>query len=255
VPRLLSYLILLVAGAGIGVAAAAGRNASHRATVVRRPEDPLVARTAVFGRSARGKALSAIELGDADAKRKALVVGVIHGNESAGRTIAALLRLGPRPSQADLWIVPDLNPDGVTAGTRQNAHLVDLNRNFPFRWRRIGHPGDLQYSGPRPLSEPESRAAAELIRRVRPSLSIWFHQPLGLVDESGGQVAIERRFASLTGLPLRRLTRYPGSAVGWENHSLPGTTAFVVELPPGRLIPGHARRYSFAVQRLVRGMR
>jgi hypothetical protein len=29
------------------------------------------------------------------------------------------------------------------------------------------------------------------------------------------------------------LTRYPGSVVGWQNHTFPGTTAFVVELPAG----------------------
>jgi hypothetical protein len=34
------------------------------------------------------------------------------------------------------------------------------------------------------------------------------------------------------GLPLRRLLRYPGSVVGWENHLLYQGTAFVVELPP-----------------------
>jgi len=81
------------------------------------------------------------------------------------------------------------------------------------------------------LSEPESRIAYHLILRVRPQISIWFHQHERAVDESGGDVAVERRFAALVGLPLRRLPREPGSAVGWENHRLPGTTAFVVELP------------------------
>ena len=173
-----------------------------------------------------------------------LVVGCIHGNEPAGIAIAAQLeRLRP-PPDVDVWIVPDLNPDGVTADTRQNAHGVDLNRNFPFRWRPLGGVFD---SGPRPLSEPESRGAYPLILRVRPTISIWFHQHLNLVDESEGDISIERRYARLVGLRLRRLTRYPGSAVGWENHRFPGSTAFVVELPAGRLSEAAARRYARAV--------
>jgi protein MpaA len=62
-------------------------------------------------------------------------------------------------------------------------------------------------------------------------VTVWFHQPVGVVDESGGSLHIEARFARLTGEPLRRLTRYPGSAASWQNASFPGSTAFVVELP------------------------
>ena len=151
------------------------------------------------------------------------------------------------PQSADLWVLPDLNPDGVAAGTRQNAHRVDLNRNFPWHWRPLGTPGFQQYSGPRALSEPESRFAEQLILRLRPQITIWFHQPLGLVDESGGNPRLERRFAELAGLPLHRLARYPGSAASWQNHTITGSTAFVVELPPGRLGRADARRLAEAV--------
>ncbi|MEK6252393.1 MAG: M14 family zinc carboxypeptidase [Actinomycetota bacterium] len=144
-----------------------------------------------------------------------------------------------------------LNPDGVAAGTRQNANGVDINRNFPWHWRPLGTRGDLQYSGPRPLSEPETSIARSLILRVRPGVTIWFHQPLGVVDESGGSIAVERRFSRLVGLPLRRLTRYPGSAASWQNHRLRGTTAFVVELPPQSPSPRSVRRYAGAVLRLA----
>lgn len=157
------------------------------------------------------------------------MIGCVHGNESAGVRVARRLIGGPAPGDAALWIVPSLNPDGVAADTRGNAHGVDLNRNFPFRWRPLG---GLEYSGPHSLSEPESRAARRLILRVRPDVTIWFHQPLDLVDRSGGDVAIQRRFSRLVGLPLIELTRYPGSASSWQNHTLPDSTAFVVELPP-----------------------
>ncbi|MGE5408351.1 MAG: M14 family zinc carboxypeptidase, partial [Syntrophothermus sp.] len=157
-----------------------------------------------------------------------LVVGCIHGDETAGIRVARRLADAGTPRRTDLWVVPTINPDGVAARTRGNARGVDLNRNFPFAW---AHLGGLEYSGTGPLSEPESRAAARLIRRLRPDLTIWFHQPLDLVDLSGGNAFLERRFAELVGLPLVRLSRYPGSASGWQNHTFHGSTAFVVELP------------------------
>src|SRR5437016_740418 len=104
----------------------------------------------LLGRSVDGRPISAREVGDPGGTR-ILVVGCIHGNEPAGIAIARrLAQLSP--ANIDLWIVSDLNPDGKAAGTRGNAHGVDLNRNFPFRWRPIR---GVFESGPRPLSEPE----------------------------------------------------------------------------------------------------
>jgi len=199
------------------------------------PAAPHVHRSVVLGRSVQGRKIRAFEVGNPLSRRRVLVVGCIHGNEPAGIAIADALARGRPVAGADLWIVPDLNPDGVAADTRQNADRVDLNRNFPWQWRPLGPPGSTFYAGRRPLSEPESRMVERLVLRVRPQISIWFHQHLDVVDESGGQVRIERRFASLVRMPLRRLTRYPGSATAWENHTLPGTTSFVVELPPGHV--------------------
>ncbi|GAC1442361.1 MAG: hypothetical protein NVSMB55_12830 [Mycobacteriales bacterium] len=180
-----------------------------------------------------------------------LVVGVVHGDEAAGSAICRELLHRPGPAVPGLLVVPDLNPDGVAHRTRQNARGVDLNRNFPYRWRRLGVPGDQQFSGTGPLSEPESRAMARLIGRYRPAITVWFHQPLGLVDESGGSVSVERGFAQALGIPLRRLARYPGSAAGWQNADVPGTSAFVVELPR-RLTPGLAARAVRALLALAR---
>jgi protein MpaA len=185
----------------------------------------------VYGRSVQGRQLVVWELGPPSAAHRVLVVGVIHGDETAGRAVALAALHLVVPAGTALLVVTDANPDGVAAGTRQNAHGVDLNRNFSFDWRPLGQPGDQQYSGPKALSEPESAALKTLIDEVRPEVSVWFHQPVGVVDESGGSVAVERRFAVDLGEPLRQLQRYPGSAVRWQNHTFPGTTAFVVELP------------------------
>ena len=62
---------------------------------------------------------------------------------------------------------------------RGNAHGVDLNRNFSYDWAPLTGG---EYSGTGPLSEPESRAARRLILQIRPDVTIWFHQPFGIVD-------------------------------------------------------------------------
>jgi protein MpaA len=216
------------------------------------PRSRATARQSItLGRSVRGRRIGAVVLGPADARAPVLVVGCIHGNEPAGIAVADRLAHDRIPPRSSLWIVRDLNPDGVAVETRQNAHGVDLNRNFPYAWRPLGASGDQQYSGPSPLSEPESRIASALILRLRPRITIWFHQAQDVTDISGGDIRIERRFATLSGLPLRRLPRYPGSATGWQDHRLPGTTAFVVELPAGRLSARETERIANAVVALA----
>jgi protein MpaA len=196
----------------------------------------------LLGRSWQGRAIEAYEVGN-PAGTPVLVVGCIHGDETGGMAVArGLEHLAPR--DLDLWIVPDLNPDGVAAGTRRNAHGVDLNRNFPWHWRPLG---GVYASGPRPLSEREARIARALITRLRPHLTIWFHQHLDLVWASGGTRTLERAFAQVSGLPYRPRPQLAGSAVSWQNAELHGTTAFAAELPPGEPPPGAVARYVRAV--------
>jgi protein MpaA len=211
------------------------RTAHQRVPVRSRPlSDALVRRRVVLGFSVAHRPIVAEEVGDPDSLRRALVVGCTHGNEPGGIAIARALARSTVPHEVDLWVVPDLNPDGVAGGTRANAHGVDLNRNFPGHWRPLGPRGSTDYAGPRPLSEPESRAMAALLTRLHPTLGLWYHQALNVVDDSQGPAALERRYATDTGMPLQRLTDYPGSAVGYEDQRF-GPSAFVVELPGGRL--------------------
>ena len=202
-----------------------------------------------LARSDQGRAIDVTQVGPSDAPHRVLVVGCIHGNEPAGIAIAnRLAALRPRSGVA-VWIVRDANPDGVAAGTRGNADGVDLNRNFPWRWQPLV---GIYNSGPHPLSEPETIALARLVRAVRPTLSIWFHQHLNVVDQSGGNRAVEHRYAQLVGLRLQRLTRYPGSAVAWENDLLRTGTAFVVELHAGLLSNSEANRYAHSILDVAR---
>lgn len=210
----------------------------------------------MIGRSVQGRPIvlftsappDATPDGQPDAVLTVLVVGAIHGDEAAGMRIARRLLAGPAPRRGKLLVVPTIDPDGIAADSRGNAHGVDLNRNFPFRWRPLG---GAEYSGSGPLSEPESRAAHRLILREKPDVTIWFHQPFGLVDRPEGNPFAARRFSDLIGLPLVRLRGpYPGSASRWQNHTFPRGTAFVVELPP-HSSPVLIRRGAAAIRALA----
>jgi len=203
-----------------------------------------VDRRVPLGRSALGRPIYAIERGNPTAARRVLVVGCIHGTETAGIGVTRLLDRGVRPRRTLLWIVADLNPDGVAAGLRTNGRGVDLNRNFPSEWRPIGSPDDPQYSGPRTLSEPEVRLIRRLILRVRPVLSIWYHQPQDVVRAWGQSIPVARRYARLAHARFRAIRWPSGTAPNWQNHRFPGTSSFVVEFAggtvPGAVIHHHA---------------
>ena len=209
---------------------------------------PRVDERELLGESFEGRPIRVFHRGDPEEIR-VLVVGCIHGDECAGIRIARRLRAGEPRHFIDLWILPNLNPDGRAAHTRQNARGVDLNRNFPYRWEP--GPRGRFYPGPRPASEVETKIAMRLTRRIEPDITIWFHQPLALVDASGRDNRIERRYARLVGLPLVRLARLHGTATSWQRHMVRGSEAFVVELDGGALTPREARRYARAVFRLV----
>jgi protein MpaA len=206
--------------------------------------------TLVIGHSVDGRPIVATRVGDPAAPVHVLVVGDVHGNEPAGEAIVARLRR-ERLSGVAFWLVRTANPDGRARGTRQNARGVDLNRNFPYRWA----PGarGTYYPGPRAASEPETRALMTLVRRVRPQLAVYYHQHLGItVRARGGDLAVERAYARRTGLPLRSLPNYHGTAVSWENRTVPQGTAFVVELRAG---PADAGLHARAVLALARRYR
>jgi protein MpaA len=197
------------------------------------------------GHSVRGRPIELRRIGAADAPRKVLVVGSIHGNEPAGIAVTRALRAAAPPPGVQLLVIDRANPDGSAAGTRGNARGVDLNRNFPWGWRPLG---GVFYAGRRPGSEPETRALRRLILRERPEVSIWFHQHLDWVGlQRGGDHALMRRYARIAHMRVVRYKVLPGSVARWENHVLGNSSAFVVELAAGALPAWRARANARAV--------
>jgi protein MpaA len=216
----------------------------------------LLGRAGIAGHSTAGRPIEIHQYGD-PALPGVLVFGCIHGDECAAR------RLEPRfvysggcpDPEANLAIVRNLDPDGFSAGSRLNGRGVDLNRNFPVDWRPIGHRGDPEYAGPRPFSEPESRLGARIVRRLHPAVTIWFHQharPVPFVRAWGQSAPGGRLLAHLARIPFRLLPWMDGTAPNWQNHRLPGTSSYVIELPPGPLSSGLEQRIGTAIVRIAR---
>ena len=184
-----------------------------------------------LGRSIEWRPIRAWRIGNPKGKRRVLVVGCIHGDECAGMRVTQWLLNLARPVAVDLWVVPDLNPDGHHRWRRENAPGVDLNRDFAA------------------FSQRETRIARKLILRLRPHVTIWFHQPQAVVRAWGPSRATAQRYARLAGAPYRTIPWPPGSASRWQNGL--GMRSFVVELPPGDLPFVAARRHANAVLRLA----
>jgi protein MpaA len=188
-----------------------------------------------IGSSVEGRPITVIRRGTPGGTR-VLAVGAIHGNEAAGVAIIDRLAVDPVPEGVELWLVRSMNPDGQAKSDRQNAHAVDLNRNFPEKWDVLGTPGDWQYGGVGPASEPETQTMVALGQEIRPDIILWYHQDLFRIAPGTGRSGeIRTRYAELAGLPIVDITggTYTGTASQWSRTVIPEQgVGITVELGP-----------------------
>ena len=152
--------------------------------------------------------------------RRVLVIGAIHGNEPAGIAIVRRLeRDGPVPPRAPLG---HRRPE---SRRRPRGHARQRARRRPqpqlplalASRRRAGHDRTTQGTGP--LSEPESRFARRVILRLRPDITIWFHQyrdrrrQLERQHGDRGPLRRPRRAASASPLSLSPAARRRGRPI------------------------------------------
>jgi hypothetical protein len=149
-----------------------------------------IAKLEIIGQSVEGRPIYALKISDFPQKEEeepdVLYISEHHARESITVVIAMewiryLLNnyekdftIKELVDSREIWIVPMMNPDGhvrVEEGDtswRGNAHGVDLNRNYEYKWGydNIGSSpvaGDSAYRGPSPFSEPETRAIKYLV--------------------------------------------------------------------------------------------
>jgi protein MpaA len=187
---------------------------------------PAVLDAVVIGHSVDGRPIRAWHLGTPGA-RKVVLTATMHGDESGVSSILTSLRDGRPVRGIDLWVVPTYNPDGKAHHHRQNAHGVDLNRNYPTSWRSVGGRYD---SGRKPASEPETRAMMRFLRRVRPAYVVSFHQPLHGVDALTKHPAFSHRLAHALRLPVKTFScngGCHGTMTMWFNRHFRGQAVTV----------------------------
>ena len=166
-----------------------------------------------IGSSVLGRPIIALALDPPSYARPrppAILFGAIHGDGPLG--VHCLLELTRElvslPPGRPTWIIPVLNPDGLAGGAKNNAHDVDLNRNFAARnWTAQHKPG--YFPGPAPESEPETRALVALIERTGAARLVALHSPYRTVNWDGGGRALAEAMAARNGYGASGDIGYP----------------------------------------------
>lgn len=156
----------------------------------------------VIGFSSLNRPISVITFPAAAGPPQALIlINGIHGDETNVAPVLDALMSGldggalALPAALALYVIPEMNPDGVADNRRLNTNGVDLNRNWQtYDWRtnielsaseRLAGGGGLQ-----PFSEPETRAVRDWLLSLRDQYPggltvVYFHAafaPDGLVS-------------------------------------------------------------------------
>lgn len=248
-----------------------------------------IAQVSSIGKSLEGRELWAIKISDNVAAQenepRAIFLGGHHAREWIAVDVPFLLaqhllnEYGNNPQvtalvdNAEIWIVPMVNPDGhqysVTSqrlwrkNRRNNgdgSFGVDLNRNYGYQWGGPGSSGDSFseiYRGPSAFSEPETQAVRDFVQAHPPRALISYHNfsqlilypwgytnspppRRGLLDSLA--VAMANRIRDVHGenyTPEQASDLYlaSGDTIDWLFGvlSVPG---FTIELRPRGSIPG-----------------
>ena len=221
-----------------------GRGTRRPAEATREPQ-VVPARVETIGRSAQGRPIRAVRVGDPRAPHPGAGGGGDPRHRAGGA--GGDPPPAPRPSAARAWRC------GWSTSSIPTAPRPAHGRT-PAEWTSTATSPSAGAPSARPFDTYHSGAGAAVGARVpggrgpdrkrsRPRVTLYYHQMLRLVDRGGGDRALERLYSRRSGLPLRG---HPAStrrrhAVA-DTDTFPRDTAFVVELPAGRLSAAGGQR-------------
>ncbi|MFO7585057.1 MAG: M14 family metallopeptidase [Anaerolineales bacterium] len=201
------------------------------------PMDMSAANRRAIGYSVEGRPLEVFRFGSGPVSK--LIVAGIHGGYEYNTVRLADEFIGylndhPEaiPSDTSLYILRNLNPDGSARAMgvdgRANANNVDLNRNWPYNWKKewnrsgcwIWRPIEGgEYAG----SEPEVKALIAYIDRIQPIALISYHSAaLGIfaggVPDFPPSIRLAEEVAEVTNYPWPPIDTgcdYTGNLTDW----------------------------------------
>jgi len=142
-----------------------------------------------LGYSVQGRMILGVKISDnptmEENEPEFRIIGCHHGNEYMSVEMALLMleyltdNYGSNPqvthlvNDLEIWIIPMMNPDGRTAGTRSNHNGVDLNRDYGYMWKGLT---------PDYFSQPETKVIREHGMKNNFSISLSFHTSGDIVN-------------------------------------------------------------------------
>lgn len=203
--------------------------------------------TEVIGYSVMGRPIIAYFYGGGPTT--ILFTGGIHGTEQSGKYLLQnwIYSLDTNaykiPTDRQVVVVPSVNPDGLATSTRYNANNVNLDTNFASaNWQAdINNSSGILVGGggTSPMSEPETKALANLTTRLQPRLEVSFHAQGSLIgaNQRGDSLAIGNLYAASVGYTsmIGHAEATMGYAITGEYEEWAGeqynTPAILIELP------------------------
>jgi predicted deacylase len=205
----------------------------------------------VIGYSVEKRALEVFRYGKGRV-RKLIVAGIHGGYEwntiALADELIAYLNDHPEriPDNTTLYILHDLNPDGLARGKtpdgRANANNVDMNHNWPYNWAadwsRNGCFNErILGGGSGPGSEPEVKALIMFINQIRPVALISYHSAaLGIFPGGKPDFPPSKKLAKAVAEvsdypypPLNTGCDYTGNMTDWAANTQ-GIPALDIEL-------------------------
>lgn len=171
------------------------------------------------GQSVEGEDIAAYK-SDIKAKHYFYLLAGVHGDEVEGVYLLKelfewLKQLDDSELQLPLVVIPILNVDGYRAGSRVNAHGVDLNRNLPSEQWTTQARDKKYYPGPNPLSEPENQFLVKTFEKYPPSFILSLHSWKPMLNYNGKDCL---KFAQV----MHQYNNYP-MVDDIEGHPTPGS--------------------------------